>query len=366
MFVNKYVKRTKPYPLVTHLAWQHADDSEVLKLDWNEATIDPSPMVKQALVDLANSGRINWYPDVNNNKLRQAIAEYAELPMGNVQYYASSDALHEYIVRAFIEPGDRIMIVSPTYDNFRASAESLGGLIDYFYLDEDFKLDFQAFYDQLRVYEPKLVYICNPNNPTGTLFSANDLSKLLLDFRNTLFLIDEAYYEFSGTTCSGLVKENENILISRTFSKAFAMASLRIGYVIASETNVAFLDRIRNPKNISAFAQVAAIAALKDYAYTSAYVGHVRLTRDYFFKKINEIGKGKLLAFPSGGNFTLIRIDQSLKASLISFLESHKIFIRNYGHVRGMEDFVRITIGTQGQMERVIKVTQEFIKGLGS
>ena len=352
MFVNKYVKRTRPYPLVTHLAWKFVEDKSVLKLDWNEATIPPSPKVSHALSHLVQEGRLNWYPDVNNCELRASIARYVSLPEANLQYYASSDSLHEYIVRAFIEPGDRIMVVSPTYDNFRASAESLGALVDYFYLNEKFELDYQSLADQIQVLEPKLVYLCNPNNPTGTVLSIDDIQKLISDFKEVLFLVDEAYFEFCDVTCAPLVLEFNNLIVSRTFSKAFALASLRIGYAISAAVNISFLDRIRNPKNINLFAQVAAIAALSDTEYTAKYVAEVRGARDSLVAEINQHSAGNIVAHSSGGNFILLRIDQSLKSNFISFLEDEKIFIRNYSHVRGMEDFVRVTVGTRDQMQR--------------
>jgi hypothetical protein len=112
MFANKYVKVLKPYPLVSHRAWELQGKEDVLKLDWNEATQPPSPKVKENILKFLENGNMHWYPDVNNSLLLEELSNYNSLPIENLQYFASSDSLHEYIVRTFIEPEDRIVIVT--------------------------------------------------------------------------------------------------------------------------------------------------------------------------------------------------------------------------------------------------------------
>ncbi len=170
MFVNKYVKVLKPYPLVSHRAWELQGKEDVLKLDWNEATVPPSPKVKENIMKFLENGNMHWYPDVNNSLLLEELSIYNDLPVENIQYFASSDSLHEYIVRTFIEPEDRIVIVAPAYDNFSAVVESNGALTEFYYLDEKFHLDIEHFDNYLNLHQPKIVYICNPNNPTGTMY----------------------------------------------------------------------------------------------------------------------------------------------------------------------------------------------------
>jgi histidinol-phosphate aminotransferase len=357
MFENKYVKALKPYKLVSHEAWDFQEDKRVLKLDWNEATIPPSPQVAKSISVFLKEGNMNWYPDVNNMQLLGALSKYSNVPECNVQYFASSDSLHEYIVRAFIEPGDRILIVAPTYDNFRAVVESNGALTDFYYLGEDFDLDFEHFCNYINLHSPKIVYICNPNNPTGNLYSKELIESLVVSFTSVLFVVDEAYFEFTGVSCSDIVVNNDNILISRTFSKAFALAGFRVGYVISSQHNINILTKIRNPKNISTFSQLAALAALDDISYMQEFVKEVHLAKKIFESFLTENGfeiiKGE-------GNFTLLRIDLSQKLSFLEHLSSNLIYVRDYGHVKGMENYIRITIGTCEQMARVQKTIELF------
>jgi len=357
MFANKYVKVLKPYPLVSHRAWELQGKEDVLKLDWNEATVPPSPKVKETLMKFLENGNMHWYPDVNNSLLLEELSKYNDLPVENIQYFASSDSLHEYIVRTFIEPDDRIVIVAPTYDNFRAVVESSGALTEFYYLDEKFHLDIEYFENYLNLHQPKIVYICNPNNPTGTMYKKEAIEQLITKFENIMFIVDEAYYEFTNNTCKDLVLDHENLLISRTFSKAFALASFRVGYTISSHHNIKLLSKIRNPKNISTFSQIAAISVLQDKLYMQNYVKQVNSTKDFFdeeLKKLNYEVMG------DGGNFSMLKFDFSVKKDFIKYLESNNIFVRDYGHVKGMENFLRITIGTYEQMQKVLVVIKSF------
>lgn len=353
MFFNKFIHGLRSYIVSTHKAWQIEDKKRVLKLDWNESTISPSPLVRKALLEFADNGLMNWYPDVDNKNLRNELASYSKVSVEYIDYFASSDALHEYIIRAFINPGDHITMISPTYDNFRAAAESIGANVGYFWLDEKnhFEFDFSRFEDYVEENRPKIVYLCNPNNPTGTMYSTSLIEHLVRRFNDVLFIIDEAYYEFVDNTASSLVTSYENIIICRTFSKAFGLASFRVGYAIASKHNMEGLRKLRNPKNISSYAQIAATAALADVKYMQEYVVEVLNAKKVFVNALLSLGVEVIGS--QGGNFVLVKLGDKQK-QVMNHLESNQIFVRNYGHVNGMSDYTRITIGTRKQMDYVL------------
>ncbi len=361
MFENKKIKSISPYTLSTPEAWKFSHDDEVLKLDWNEATIKPSPNVLVKISKVLKDGKLNWYPNINNTELINKLANYNSVKNNQVQYFASSDSLHEYIVRAFIDDSDRLLSISPTYDNFRAVAESNGAHVQYYDLDSNFDLDFNRFNEDLKLIKPKVVYIVNPNNPTGSIFSKNDLYDLININKNILFIIDEAYFEFSYVTLSSFVSELDNLLISRTFSKAFALASFRIGYLISSSKNIEIINRIRNAKNISLFAQEAAIGALDDIEYMQNYVKSVGIAKSIFMNYLKTLDW--MSPIEGMGNFIFVKLDSvQIKNDLISYLKINKIFIRDYGHIKKTENFIRITIGTLDQMQIVQNHINEFSK----
>lgn len=362
-FPNKYLRNLKPYKLASHKIWsvEPKQRNEILKLDWNEATMPPTPLVKQFIEEMLNEPMFfNLYPTTYNEKLMVLLSKYVGLPIDNVQYFASSDALHEYICKVFISVGDPVMILGPSYDNFRLTCQANGAEVFYSYYDDDFGFDAVKFEKDIYDKEPAVVYICNPNNPTGYIHSKEYIEYLLNEFPDTLFLIDEAYYEFSKISAKDLVLTYDNILISRTMSKAFALANFRIGYLIASKENIQFINRIRNPKNLTTFAQTAAIAALSDVDYMWKYVEQVHLAMDYFVNEMKQYDN-KLQLYPSHGNFILVKFpSHDEKVLLLNYLADNNIFVRDTMQADCVKNCFRITIGSLSQMKLVVKLIKCF------
>lgn len=359
-YINKYLRNFKPYKLASHKIWTVSpqERNSILKLDWNEATIPPSPLVADRLKKLVlGENFYNLYPSTYNQELLNLLSAYTEIPTENLQYFASSDSLHEYIAKLYITVGDPVLLLGPTYDNFRLTAEVCGADIYYHMLDESFNFNESAFKDDIKKIQPSLVYICNPNNPTGTLHSVKFIEELLREFPQVLFLIDEAYAEFSGVSAKELVLNHENILISRTMSKAFALANFRIGYLIASKNNIDYISSIRNPKNITTFAQEATIGALNDIDYMKSYVSEVLKAKDHFTKCMKSLSD-KLRCISGGGNFVLLVLNTpDDKEPLIQKLISENIYVRDVSQTDFLaERCIRVTIGIDKQMNKVAKV----------
>ena len=212
--INRYLRNLRPYKVASHKIWS-VDPNErkkVLKLDWNEATYQASPNVLNRLRNLLENDCLNYYPSTYNAELYEKLSSYVGLPKENIQYFASSDSLHEYIAKMFISVGDPILIVWPSYDNFRLTAEVSGANVFYFNLNDDFSFDYEKFEKTINEKSPSLIYICNPNNPTGFVLNKRYIEKLLIEYPDIMFLIDEAYIEFCPeNTTSSLVRKYENI-----------------------------------------------------------------------------------------------------------------------------------------------------------
>lgn len=365
-FINKYLRNFEPYRLASHKIWMvnPQQRKDILKLDWNESAIPPSPLVGERIRRLAEQGDFfHYYPSTYNAQLMELLSQYTQLPCENIQYFASSDSLHEYIAKLYITVGDPVLILGPSYDNFRLTAQVCGAELYYYYVDDNFQFDSDKFCEVIEDKDPSLVYICNPNNPTGNQLQAAYLEYLLKRYPAVLFLADEAYCEFSGCTAKNLVTKYENILISRTMSKAFGMANFRFGYLIASQNNIEYISSIRNPKNITTFAQEAAIGALSDIDYMKNYVKEVRLAKKYFQDELSSYGE--FLTFPKGeGNFQLIRCKSGrMKKEIIEYLMKNNIFVRDVSQTALLREYcIRITIGTREQMARVLECLNAYFK----
>ncbi|MFA5283542.1 MAG: histidinol-phosphate transaminase [Bacilli bacterium] len=362
-YINKYLRNFRPYKLASHKIWsvEDKDRKNILKLDWNEATQMPSPLVSKSIKEFVNSNDFyNYYPSTKNEELLKLIANYCRVDIDNIQYFSGSDSLHEYIAKMYIGVGDPVLIIGPTYDNFRLTAEVNGASLRFFEPNEEFIYDRKLLEEEIEKIRPSLIYLCNPNNPTGTSWEREYVESLLQKFNDVMFLVDEAYYEFSGVSCAPLVMKYENILVSRTLSKAFALANFRFGYLIASKDNVNYISSIRNPKNITTLTQVAASAALSDIAYMQEYAKEVKAARSYFTIVVNEEFPF-LHAYESHGNFVLIKCrDHDLKMSLIKHFEDHDIFVRNVSQSKLVLNCFRITIGTKKQMDIVLSAMRSY------
>ena len=344
---NHYVQTLKPYIPTSHKVWEQPHKEKILKLDWNESTLPPSPLVTQALQEYLNTGVLQWYPDTKNTELYTLLAQYVGVDSDQIEVFGGSDCAHEYILQVFLDTNTKVLIVSPTYDNFRARAQGIGINAYFFPLSSDFSLNFEALNEAIINYAPQMVYVCNPNNPTGTTYCSTQLQNLIQAHPYTIFLIDEAYYEFCGQTLSHLTTTYKNLIVTRTFSKAFGLASFRVGYCISHAQNIALINKLRNPKSLSAFAQIAATHALKDEQYMWAYVEEIKNAREWFHTQLDDLD---IKTYPSSANFILV----SHIEDLYRLLEQHQIFIRDYRHI--IPNHFRITIGTRTQMEKVIEV----------
>ncbi|HEC2860404.1 TPA: histidinol-phosphate aminotransferase family protein, partial [Campylobacter jejuni] len=287
MLPNKNIQNLKPYMSIPHDIWNFKNYDNVLKLDWNEATINPSPKVFEHIYQFLNSGKLNWYPNTKNIELLRALSLYTKQDSEDyIEIFGSSDAAHENIIDVFLEKNSIVCIISPTYDNFRARANGVGIKTINFMLDKNFELDFDELNNFLKQKKVDFLYICNPNNPTGVCYDNNKLEQLIINNPKIMFLVDEAYYEFCKKSVQNLVKNCKNLIITRTFSKAFALASFRIGYVISHVDNIKSINKLRNSKNISMLSQIAALAALKDVEYVDKFVEQVATSRKLFLKDI--------------------------------------------------------------------------------
>ena len=368
-FINKYLRNFEPYKTASHKVWTVPADERkiILKLDWNEATIPPAPAVTESIHALLQEDCFfNLYPQTYNGALLEALAKYLQVSTENVQFFSSSDSLHEYIAKLYITVGDPVLILGPSYDNFRLTAEVCGGRIFYYNMDMDLQFNAEAFAEKIRELQPSLVYICNPNNPTGTCHSVEYIQSLLERFQDTLFLVDEAYAEFSGVSAKNLVLRYENILISRTMSKAFALANFRFGYLIASKENIRYISSIRNAKNITTFAQTAALAALSDIEYMQRYVDEVNLAKCDMQKYLAQFAP--MIRCNNGeGNFIMLIFDcQNTKESFFNFLLERNIYVRNLTQTMFLKTrCIRMSIGTREQMNRVKEAIAEFVKQCG-
>lgn len=316
-----------------------------LRLDFNENTSGCGPAVSRALKKLTPQ-QLAMYPEYAATTRRLAThfgVNADELMLTN----GGDDALRVFF-DAFVESDGSILICEPTFTMYRYYAEIYGARVDTLRYNREMEFPLGEFIAALRK-KPSVVFIANPNNPTGTLLQKNTIEKILIAATNTAVVIDEAYAEFSGVTVLPLIRKYPQLFVARTFSKAAGLAGLRLGAVMASRESLSYLRRAMPPFPVNIAALVAAEAAVKDGVAIRNYVRETKRMREWFAR---ELVKLNIKTFPSAGNFLLADCG-SRGPAIFAKLASQGILLRERSDDIG-PGFVRISIGTEREMRRVV------------
>jgi histidinol-phosphate aminotransferase len=320
--------------------------SDKLRLDFNENTTGCSPAVRRALAKLTTK-QLAMYPEYQAPT--QRIAHYFGVrPQELLLTNGGDDALRVFF-DTFVEPGTSILICEPTFPMYRYYAEIYDARISVLRYGSEMEFPLEGIIAALRK-KPRVLFIANPNNPTGTLVQKEELQRILKAATHTAVVIDEAYAEFSGFSVVRWIKEYPQLFVARTFSKVAGLAALRLGAVIACKESLALVRRAMPPFPVNLAALVATEAALNDGVTRLRYVLQVQLLGAWFAVQLEKLG---VKTYPSAGNFLLANFGPSGPA-LFRKLEKQGILLRERSKDVG-PGFVRITIGTQSEMQRLLK-----------
>jgi len=344
----------KPYINGAHSAELLKKSSKVMKLDSNESTMVTSPRVIGALTQFIQQSPLQWYPDVASTELIVQLAQYTGLPPEWIQTFNGSDHALETICRTYLGRGDEVILCMPTYDHFRVYAESCEATLIPVFSKNIFQSKTSEIIAAISE-KTKIIYLVNPNNPTGMMYTEGEIRNILKSAPEALIIVDEAYFEFCGVTVISLLKEFSNLAITRSFSKAFGLASLRCGYTLTHPQNLESINKIRIGKNINSLAQVAACKALEDCDFMQSYVAEVTTAREWLVAKFFREG---FCAVATRANYILLQVAQP--QAVVNFLREKNIYIRDRSMLPQMEGFVRITIGHLHLMERFWKIFQQI------
>ena len=327
----------------------------LLRLDFNENTIGPSPKVIQALRKISRD-EISIYPEYSG--LKEKVIENLSKKNSTVKIKASEvgifngvDAAINAIFHAYGDFNDLMLTTSPTFGYYTPCAQMRGMKVTSIpYAGKDFQYPFNKICEFIDKKNPKILLICNPNNPTGTRLSPEKILKITKLSSQTLVVIDELYEAFTGDSILPLAnfKNTPNLVVLRSLSKTAGLAGLRIGFAFGNSKVINIVNRVTGPYDVNSFAVSAAFAALTDQSYIDNYVTEVIEARDWL-KKIFK--KHQINHHIEGGNYFLLwpksepdHVEQQLKSS--------GILIRNMDKKKNLKGSIRVSIGTIEQMKR--------------
>jgi len=339
--VRESVQRMRPYhpPLEGR--------TSKLRLDFNENPIGCSPAVRRALARLS-AASISAYPE--QETVRKKAARHFGVRPDELLLSNGTDEALSLVVNVFVEAGDRVLLVEPTYAMYRFYSELAGARIVALRYDADMRFPWDDVLAELRR-GSRLFFLPNPNSPTGHLLSLAELRRILKAATKTMVVIDEAYFEFCGVTVIPWIRRYENLIVTRTFSKTCGLAGLRLGCLFVHRELAAQMRKAQSPYPVNVAALAAAGAAMRDRAFIARTVREVVRGREELRRGLAKLG---VRCFPSAGNFVLAYFGDGAK-SVVAALEGKGILVRDRSGDFGGEGYVRITLGTLAQTRRLLR-----------
>lgn len=347
--VRNIVKNFKPYE------WEASSESiarkynlqpeKVLRFDMNTSPF--KPRIPEGVLSI----KINEYPDPSYEELLNLLASYAGVKKDEIILGAGADEILDIIARTFIDNGDRALVSTPTYSMFKIVVATMGGRPVEVQRSKDFSLNEGELISKSKEENAKLVFICNPNSPTGNFTKIKDIEEIVKN-TDSIVVVDEAYFEFCGESSLSLLGKYSNLIIVRTLSKAFSLAGARVGYALSCRELTKEMSKVRPPNSLSGLSIGLAKEVLRDRGLMKENVAEIVRERERVAAGLKKL---KLKAFPSCTNFLLVNFS-SFKAGYVfeKLIESGMV-TRNVSGKPGLENCLRITIRNKEQNDLLLE-----------
>ena len=323
-----------------------SDRAGKLRLDFNENTVGASPRVVEAITRYLTASALTVYPEYRETK--PVLASFFGVSQDEFTLTNGTDEAIQVLVNTYVDDNDAVIILHPSYAMYKFYSEVAGAKI----VELSYRMPDLAFplEELLAAITPvtRAILISNPNNPTGTGIGIAEIERILAAAPDAAVLIDEAYFEFCKVTALPLLAKYPNLFVSRTFSKVYGMAALRVGCLFSQRENVAYLHKAQSPYSVNMLAAVAVKAAVEDHETVSNYVEQVLAARESCYHGLTRLG---VPYFKSQANFVLFRVGPR-STEIWDRLRECGVLVRDRSYE--IEGCVRVTIGTPAQVDRFL------------
>lgn len=353
------MKTVKPRKAVLEMPEYHPPlaGRDALRLDFNENTFSPSPKVLERLRKVTAEG-LTKYPE--RAPVEKIVAEHFGLEPSQVVLTNGLDEAIHLMACAFLEEGDEAMIATPGFFMYDVSIQMMTRNIVRVQSDETLAFPFERFLAAITE-KTKLIIVASPNNPTGAVVSREQLLAIAKAAPQAVLMVDEAYYHFHGETTMQDVGKVPNLIVARTFSKAYGLANLRIGMLAGPAELLKYVCKVSSPYNVNGMALDCLPAAVADEEYLTWYAEQVRVGRERMMAGLREMG---VPFFESHANFVLMRIGAKHK-ELVAAMRARGVLLRDRSTDPGCDGFVRITIGVEEHVTRGLAALKESLQEIG-
>ncbi len=331
----------------------------IVKLASNENPLGPSPRAVEAMQKLAV--KMHLYPDANSYRLREAVSALLDVAPETLVFGNGSDDIIHLLGVTFLSPGDEIIQGNPSFVRYEAAAHLNDAKVHFVPLDSHWNYNLDAMAAKFNE-RTRLIFLANPNNPTGTIAEREKVARFLEQVpEQAILVLDEAYYEYAAEDpdypdALQWVRDGRNVVVMRTFSKAYALAGLRIGFGVMRPEIADWLNRTREPFNVNAMAQEVAIAALQDTDHTAQTLAVNRRGKAEFYAAFEKMG---LIYTPTYGNFVWFDTGRDSKEVFTALL--HRGVITRTGDIFGAPTHLRVTIGTDAENTKFLTALREIL-----
>lgn len=325
------------------------DNRLVLKLDNNEATVGPSPLVLKAVSQAAANHQLNIEADIYSRRLRRKISHYVGANYNSIVCFSSIADSLAVLSRTYLAPGLDALIVCPAEKSVVDIFTSSGAQVNATEHEDIFQPNVEEIARKIGP-KTRMIYLGNPANYSCARFSEAELVFLLSYAEKALVVLDESYYEYCGITMVDLTKKFSNLVVLRTFAKAFALAGAPTSYIVTDPQNIRFINRIGQYSAPNFLAQTAALAALDDISYMVDYIRQVNKAKHLLFDNLTRMGYAFII---SAANFILLKVPDC--DNMARSFARNNIYVRDLSDIPGMNGFIQFAIGTPAQMETVLE-----------
>jgi histidinol-phosphate aminotransferase len=327
----------------------------VLNANESPFNLFEDPDLKCKLLEAIKEYKTNIYPDGSSSILRSALSEYLKLGSDQIICANGSDELIPMIFTAFLNPGEAVVSHYPSFDMYKISAQiAQGNFIGVEDL-ESHKIDVEGIISAAKKNNAKLIFLCVPNNPTGHSIDKKDIIRII-EHSPGIVILDEAYVEFSDANCIDLIEKYENLIVLRTFSKAFGMAGLRVGYALGQKKMINILNKVKQPYNLNSMSQLIASWAIENRAPIIEKIKYLSNERDYLYEKLKGIPG--ITVYESQSNFILIKVADGEKVN--SAMLKNSVLLKYFDKKPMLENCFRITVTTRETNDLIL----EILKGV--
>jgi len=356
--VQKEVRDLSCYEVKTILGQKN--EEKIVKMNLNENFAMPTETIEKLLLDACRNIDVRAYPPPRGCLAVKAISSFLGFSEFEVSVANGADEIMDLLMKVFVRKGSKVMVVEPSFPMYTFFVQLYGGSTVPVLLRPDFSLDVDAVLKKADK-NTRLLFVCSPNNPTGNQFREADIKRLLQEFKGVV-VVDEAYADFASGSVINWVRDYDNLAVLRSFSKAFGLAGLRLGYLVSNKSIVEYVQRVVGPFNVNSVTQQTIALALEKWSYFEEQINFVVNERKWLMKNLTQIDG--VTSYPSDANFILFKVtkDDLTSATVTERMENRNVLVKDRGHLPLLENCIRVTVGTRNMNEAFLSALKESLE----